>query len=234
LDLEAYIPAVLRIILHAACGVLLVKNWLQGKKRFYSDFPFVLSLVFFTLAAAKAFDLGIFMVYTPADTSVAFLGWIRLRYVVMALNTIEMLAILLIIWFRARRGWSTSIFTVYSAAWGLMLLFAPTYEAISRSLLYFAVPVIISLILTFLFTYRQKRLVNKFNSLTVAIGTIIYAISQSIRAPLMSIGPGTWGLVWVSEIIDLAAWTIIFWGFFKPSVPILNQVKIENTLHVNP
>ncbi len=230
MELELLIAFILRIIVSFACGGLLLRSWLHSKKRYFSDFPFVFSLMFFTLAMAKIFDTFIAAAFIPGDPSMAFLSWIRLRYTVMAINTIEMLAIVLIIWFRSKRKASILIFSGYSLAWFIVLLVASNYETISKSLSYLVVPVMIALIFTFVFTYRQKRLVNKFNSLVVAIGTIIYAASQFIRPALTNIGSSAWGLTWLSELIDLIGWMFIFWGFFKPAVPIKADVEYQEKI----
>nr|MDO8110755.1 hypothetical protein [Candidatus Sigynarchaeota archaeon] len=230
MDLELLITLILRIIVSFACGGLLLRSWLRSKKRFFSDFPFVFSLMFFTLAVAKIIDAFIAAAFVPGDPSMAFLSWIRLRYSVMAINTIEMLAIILIIWFRSKRKASILIFSGYSLAWILVLLVASSYETISKTLSYLVVPVMIALIFTFVFTYRQKRLVNKFNSLVVAIGTIIYAASQFIRPSLTNMGSSAWGLTWLSELIDLIAWALIFWGFFKPAMPIKKDAEYQEEI----
>ncbi len=84
--------------------------------------------------------------------------------------------------------------------------------------LYLVAPVLILLVATFLFTYIQKRLTNKFNSLHVTIGTVVYVVSQVIRPALGSIGDGDWGLTWIGEVIDLVGWLFIFRGFIEPSI----------------
>lgn len=202
---------------------------MKSKKRYFSDFPFVFTLMFFTLAFAKAFDTYIAMTFVPQDTTVTFFRWIQARYAVMAVNTLEMLAIVLIIWFRSSKKSIFLIFSAYTMAWLLVLLLTSTYDEISKSVSYMVVPVLVALIATFIFTYRYKRLANKFNSLYVAIGTIIYAGSQFIRPFLSSFGSG-WGYGWVGELIDLFGWLIIFWGFFKPALSIKKEVNLEKNL----
>ncbi|HME56023.1 MAG TPA: hypothetical protein VKM55_27720 [Candidatus Lokiarchaeia archaeon] len=202
---------------------------MKSKKRYLSDFPFVFSLMFFTLAFAKAFDAYIANTFMPQDSTLTFFRWIQLRYGVMAVNTLEMLAIVLIIWFRSKKKTNFFIFSMYAMAWILVLMLTSTYDEISKSVSYMVVPVLVALIATFIFTYRHKRLASKFNSLYVAIGTIIYAGSQFIRPFLIAIGPG-WGYGWLSEIIDLFGWLIIFWGFFKPAISIKKEIAIEKTL----
>ena len=218
-----------RIAINFSCGVLLFKSWMKSNKKYLSDFPFVFSLMFFTLAFAKAFDAYIAISFVPQDTTETFFRWIQARYAIMAVNTLEMLAIVLIIWFRSRKKTTFSIFSAYAMAWLLVLMLTTTYDAISKSVSYMVVPVLIALIATFVFTYRNKRLVNKFNSLYVAIGTIIYAGSQFIRPLLLSSGQG-WGYTWLGELIDLLGWLIIFWGFFKPAISIKKEINLEKTV----
>ncbi|HMF32371.1 MAG TPA: hypothetical protein VKK79_13200 [Candidatus Lokiarchaeia archaeon] len=81
---------------------------------------------------------------------------------------------------------------------------------------YIVVPAAVLTVVTFLFVYRQRRLPGVY-SLLVAIGWLAYIVTQAVRPTLMAIGPAPWGLVTVAELLDMAAWIVIFLGFvLKP------------------
>ncbi|MBN2152620.1 MAG: hypothetical protein JW839_14295 [Candidatus Lokiarchaeota archaeon] len=218
MDIELTIVVSGRIVILLACGLLLLKSWLNCNKRFLSDFPFVYALVFFSLVVGKAIDLYIQVNFGPEDYSAAFLATTRVRYVVMAVTMTVLIGSVLIIWFRSKTRANLGILAGNAAIWALVVVFAPDYQSLSMSLTYLVSPVILILTFTFVFTYRQKRLMNKFNSLVVAIGCVITAAAHLMRPLLIRVGTGGWGLSWICEIIDLIAWTFIFWGFFKPPV----------------
>jgi hypothetical protein len=223
MDNVLFTIVLLRVVVHFSCGVLLLRSWMSSKKHYISDFPFVLALMFLTLFVAKGVDLYIMASFTPASTLVAYFIMLRLRYVIMALNTIEMLVIVLFIWNRSRNKVNIGIIAGYTAAWAIWLFFVNDFFSLSKSV-YLVVPVMILMVATFIFTYVQKRLTSKFNSLHVAIGVIVYVVSQLLRPALVTIGGGDWGMSWLCEVIDLAGWMLIFWGFIERSI----QLKKRN------
>ncbi|MEX2680336.1 MAG: hypothetical protein Q6373_001940, partial [Candidatus Sigynarchaeota archaeon] len=138
--------------------------------------------------------------------------------IVMAIYMTGFIGSVLLIWFKSKKRANLGILSSYASVFVATALLAPDYQSLSMSLTYFVFPVILVLTFTFFFTYRLRRLMNKFNSLVVAIGCVITAISHVIRPSLIKIGTGGWGLSWICEIIDLIAWIFIFWGFFRPPV----------------
>ncbi len=217
MDIIALIIVPVRVVVFLLCGLVLLKSWLVSKKRYFSDLPFVLALMFLTLFVGKCIDLYILVNFTSSSTSAEYLAVLSIRYVIMAINTVEILSAVLIIWNRSRVLVNLGIIAGYSAVWIVWLLSAKDFSSLSRSL-YLVAPVLILLVATFLFTYFQKRLTNKFNSLHVTIGTIVYVVSQVIRPSLANVGGGDWGLTWIGEIIDLVGWLFIFRGFIEPSI----------------
>lgn len=207
----------LRVVIFLLCGLVLLKSWLVSKKRYFSDFPFVLALMFLTLFVGKCIDLYIVVNFTRSSTSAEYFTVLSFRYVILAINTVEMLFSVLIIWNRPRVLVNLGIIAGYSAVWIVWLLSAKDFSSLSRSL-YLVAPVLILVVATFVFTYFQKRLTSKFNSLHVTIGTVVYVVSQLLRPALANIGGGEWGLSWICEVIDLVGWLFIFWGFIEPSL----------------
>jgi hypothetical protein len=217
MDAIALIIVPVRVVVFLLCGLVLLKSWVVSKKRYFSDLPFVLALMFLTLFVAKCIDFYILVNFTSSSTSAEYLAVLSIRYVIMAINTIEILFAVLIVWNRSRVLVNLGIIAGYSAVWTLWLLSAKDFSSLSRSL-YLVAPVLILLVATFTFTYFQKRLTSKFNSLHVTIGTVIYVVSQIIRPALANMGGGDWGLSWISEIIDLVGWLFIFRGFIEPTI----------------
>ncbi|MEX2716902.1 MAG: hypothetical protein Q6353_008580 [Candidatus Sigynarchaeum springense] len=218
MDIELTILLSSRIVILFACGLLLLKSWMGCSKRFLTDFPFVFALIFFAFMLGKVVDLYIQMNFGPQDASPAFLAITRIRYIVMAIYMTGFIGSVLLIWFKSKKRANLGILSSYASVFVATALLAPDYQSLSMSLTYFVFPVILVLTFTFFFTYRLRRLMNKFNSLVVAIGCVITAISHVIRPSLIKIGTGGWGLSWICEIIDLIAWIFIFWGFFRPPV----------------
>jgi len=229
MDIEITILLSSRIVILFACGLLLLKSWMGYNKRFLSDFPFVFALIFFAFMLGKVVDMYIMMNFGPQDTSPVFLDVTRIRYVVMADYMTGLIGSVLLIWFKPKKRANLAILSSYAAVLVATALLAPDYQSLSMSLTYFVFPVILVLTFTFFFTYRLKWLMNKFNSLVVAIGCIITAVSHAIRPSLIKMGTGGWGLSWICEVIDLVAWVFIFWGFFRP--PIATR-KVEEDVRV--
>ncbi len=232
MDIELTLIVSSRIVILFACGLLLFKSWMGCNKRYVSDFPFVFSLIFFSLVLGKIVDLYIQLNFGPLDISPAFLLVTRIRYLLMAVYMTGLIGSALIIWMKSRTRANLGILAGYATVWVAVALLSPDYQSLSMSLAYLVFPVILVLTFTFFFTYRQKRLQNKINSLVVAIGCVITAFAHVIRPSLIKLGTGGWGLSWICEIIDLVAWVFIFWGFFKPSMPARKVAEDARTVKV--
>ncbi|MHA1847210.1 MAG: hypothetical protein ACTSXU_06155 [Promethearchaeota archaeon] len=214
-----------RIFILIINGAILLRIWLKSSKRYFTDFPFWFALTFFTLGISKLIDFYIGFVSNDMDSTNQLLFILKFRYFFFALTVGELIMVLLIIWFKNKRSVQVSILSLYSILWFFIIIYSRDYESLTKSSSIILLPAIIFIIFTFLFIYRQKRL-PKFHALYVAVGTIIYTISQILRPFMVRIGDTKWGLMWVCEIIDLAAWLIIFLGFIiKPNYYNVNKLS---------
>jgi hypothetical protein len=233
MDLWLLITYIARIIVSMASGAVLLTSWARGGKRYLSDFPFLMAIVFFTLAVGKMVDLYIAGTFGRSVESVIFFSWLRARYLIIAINIAEMLIVIMIIWFKSRTRLQLAILAGYGAAWALLLVTDQTYDAFTLSNSIMLTPVIIAMIGTFLFIQHQKRLTNKLNAKLIAIGTIVYAISSLLQPTFATIGGGEWGLLPLNEVIDLVGWLLIFAGFFIPIRLSQQAAKHQHILSTN-
>lgn len=222
---------VTRIVVSAVSGALLFSKWLKPGKRYLSDFPFILAVMFLTLAFAKVFDFYIGLNFTRDSPSEDFSQLIIIRYILLAANITIMLVLVLIIWFRARRGLQILIFSGYAVSWAILFLTIPDYETLSKTGSMLMIPVIIVVLLTFIFIHHQKRLGNKFNALVIIYGISIYMASQFLRPTLVMAGSDEWGYLWITELMDLCAWLLIFYAFFKPLRKMIKVTAPARNIH---
>ncbi|MHA1744808.1 MAG: hypothetical protein ACTSWW_02345, partial [Promethearchaeota archaeon] len=77
-------------------------------------------------------------------------------------------------------------------------------------------PILLSIV-TFLIIHKNKRL-PEINSLILAVGWILFVITQLIRPIWREIpSDSIWGMTWIGELLEMATMIIVGIGFLKPA-----------------
>ncbi|MHA1750354.1 MAG: hypothetical protein ACTSYF_17120 [Promethearchaeota archaeon] len=232
MDQILFIATVLRTIFNYACGLFLLKKWYQSKKRYLTDFPLLFALMSISLSTGKILDIYIILNFSGTQSTITFFRIIQLRYLMSAIASMIMLLIIVIIWFKGKEIVQIISMVIYGLMWAALLLFGNSHEQIAKLTSYYAMPLIILLIITFLLIYQQKRL-PVFHSLYVAIGTATYLLSALLYPVLMSLDTGEWGLAFLCEIIACVGWFTIAFSFTKKppyATKQANKINIEHEI----
>ncbi len=218
------ISIIAREIVLIFLGFFLLNKWLKAEKRFYSDLPFLMALTTFILIVAKAYDLYLYNLFGDYDfeiyiaTDPILIWYAKIRWLVILANTVPMVGLLLSIWmadYDKKYLYLTLI--IFISSWTIYIVVVPTFGLIKDIHVFLLLPIILLSIITYLFLYKYKRL-PEIHSLLISIAWIAYLISSILRPFLMTIGEPPWGLVWVSELMDLIIWCIMTLGFvIKPN-----------------
>lgn len=218
------ISIIAREIVLIFLGFFLLNKWLKSEKRFFTDLPFLMALTTFILIVAKAYDLYLYNLFGDYNfeiyiaTDPVLIWYAKIRWLVILANTVPMVGLLLSIWmadYDKKYLYLTLI--IFISSWTIYIVVVPTFGLIKDIHVFLLLPIILLSIITYLFLYKYKRL-PEIHSLIISIAWIAYLISSILRPFLMTIGEPPWGLVWVSELMDLIIWCIMTLGFvIKPN-----------------
>jgi hypothetical protein len=206
-----------RVVVLFACGGYLFYRWTNAPRRYFSDIPFLMGVSFTALAASKIFDIYLYSTFLDSDVEAmnpsdpaAVLAYAR--WLVMLAVISPLLYASLNIWLAGRSRLRAVIVGANAIGFVLLILGQQSYAGLNALTPFMVFPPAVLTVVTFLFTYWKKRLPNVYG-LLVGVGWIGYIISSIIRPTLILIGPPPWGLVVVSELIDMVLWLVIFLGF---------------------
>jgi len=218
------ISIIAREIVLIFLGFFLLNKWLKSEKRFFTDLPFLMALTTFILIVAKAYDLYLYNLFGDYNfeifiaTDPILIWYAKIRWLLILANTVPMVGLLLSIWmadYDKKYLYLTLI--IFISSWTIYIVVVPTFGLIKDIHVFLLLPIILLSIITYLFLYKYKRL-PEIHSLIISIAWIAYLISSILRPFLMTIGEPPWGLVWVSELMDLIIWCIMTLGFvIKPN-----------------
>lgn len=215
---------VLKICALITLGFFLLNKWKKQSKRYFTDFPFLMSLTFFIYALGKIYDLILYYIYrnTPVMADLYELGdfvvlIVKMRFILSPVVVIfPFLILMMIIWFGEKK--KLQIFL--SSTWFLLsiisILVARTYSQLLLINAIVAFPTILLSIISFFILNKQERL-PEINSLILAFGWIAYVGVQLIRPVWSTLGTGNWGLTWLGELVEMATLIIVGIGFMIPA-----------------
>ncbi len=202
----------------------LLFNWWNQEKRYYTDFPFLNALTFMVYAIGKGIDIFVYVKYQNVQdlneiyTQNLFIELIfRIRFIISPiLVVLPYLILMTIIWLNERPKLRVIICSLWFLISIISVGLAKTYAHMLLINQLVAFPVIILSIISFgIMHYRQK--LPQINSLMLAFGWSLFAISQFLRNFWQNLGSGTWGLTWIGELVELGALLIIGLGFMIPA-----------------
>lgn len=214
----------LKIISLIVIAAYLFRNWQHQEKRYFSDFPFLNALTFFVYAIGKGIDMFVYsFLQNATDINQLFAENLvveiicRIRFIVSPiLVVLPYLILMTLLWLNEKKKLRIILCSIWLLASVIAVLIAKTYAQMLLINQLVAFPVILLSIISFAIMHFNHRL-PQLNSLLLAIGWLMFAVSQFLRNYWLSLGSGTWGLSWVGELVELSALLIIGVGFMIPA-----------------
>jgi len=225
------ISASVKALVLFGLGVFFIQRWSKQEKRFYTDFPFLMSLVMLMFSASKIFDLACYVIYSETPNFVTLdtpmtdvLGKIRMLLVMV--TTFPYLCLMLIIWFGQKRKIQLGIGISWISIGFLAIVSISNYSQLQSFIPLLTLPPILLSVITYIIIHRNQRL-PQINSLVLAIGWGSFMLAMIIRPILSGVGSSNdvWGFSWLCEIIEMITLIIIGLGFSKPA---FYNEKLEN------
>ena len=217
LDVPYLISAGLKIVCFALIGIYLLAQWVKLEKKYTSDIPFLFGVGLLLLIPGVIIDILF---------SLSIVGYgliINIRYALDLVCMLLFLGSLLSVWMASRVKLRYIVITIMTVVSVTFMMFIPCVDSTSGLDTFHAIislPSIIIVIITFLFTYLTKRLTN-VHGLLISIAAIIVLISQVARPLLKPLAVSEitpLGLAWVANLIGIAGWIVLYFGFkYKPS-----------------
>lgn len=210
-----------REITYLTGAFILIRQWLKAKARYYSDLPFLFSLTMLIMCIYTPIET-IFVAFYPlisVETSIGRIAYlIDLNLITLVLGIIFVM--LLVIWFPAHKRGTFGSIIVWISFTELAILLSAFIDVKLMDMLLplISLPTYITFIITFFFSYYQKRLSN-VQPLLIGLGMLIVLISQIFHSFLAQIGTRFAGIytdaTWPIMISWLIGFIIMFLGFTK-------------------
>jgi len=195
-------------------------------KRYFSDFPFLMALTFGFYGLGKLLDTFLYY-YFRNEVSLGSLATVqvpnaflltKIRFILSPILVIIPFTILMLeIWFVDRKRLQIaigSIWTIFSFV--SVIIFQEYNQLLLSNALITLGPILLSIV-TFLIIHKNKRL-PEINSLILAVGWILFVITQLIRPIWREIpSDSIWGMTWIGELLEMATMIIVGIGFLKPA-----------------
>ncbi len=202
----------------------LFNKWKKQSKKYYTDFPFLMSMTFFGYVLAKIYDLSLYYIFrdTPdleilTEFDPTLLIIVKIRFILCPIFVIApYLILMMIIWFQDKIRLQKIIGLSWLILSLLGIVLAQRYAQILIVNALVAFPIIFLSIISFFILHHQKKL-HEVNSLVLAIGWSFYVLAQLIRPIWITLGSGTWGLTWMGEIVELLTLVMVGIGFIIPA-----------------
>jgi len=201
--------SVFKTIGYAILGVYLLKEWIKLEKKYTSDLPFLIGIGILFLIPGTIIDQLVMV--NLIGPSIIY----NIRYALDLICTQLIFGAMLSVWMASKVKLRYIIIILASIISIIVLLLIPTNVIlldIASAII--TLPAIISLIITFLFTYYTKRLTN-VNGLLIALAAITIFIGNIIR-PILKITAVSpimpYGLSWITNLTIIFGWVLMFFG----------------------
>ena len=204
-----WIVELIKFFVLICIGSILFSRWFRSTRRFYTDFPFLMSISVIIIAIGELTD-----VFVNSGLGVYTLELYKLRVGLVITAMLPMLYMTVLIWLsehmRAGKIFMT-IFTIFSLS---VLAILPTIDLTRLVGVLFLLVVIIPFIITFTWAWFLKRLPDIHSGLVV-LGIIFLLSGQLFKAIGGIMGLYSW--LWFAEVLDLIGFTVVVVGFMvKP------------------
>ena len=207
------IKAVAELIL---AGVLL-RKWRSHSPRFFTDLPFMYGAVFAVLGLGESVDV---LIEAELIITTVIAHQFRLMFVIAGVAI--MCFSLFQIWVPKRKRVKYGGISLYGASWVLFTWMSSTREAIYLLAAGYLMMMIIPYCVTYFLVYRYRRLPD-IDARLVLLATIFLVVGQGFKTLFL-----TFGILWISETIDLIAWILIAAGVTRPA-PYIKQLTVQPT-----
>lgn len=207
-------------------------GWKNQKKKYWSDFPFLMSIFFVIYSISKLFDICLYyyMRNQPESGNIiesnleyaALLG--KLRIFTTCLTLAPLVYLMMIIWFNNQKKAKITSFSLWVLVSSVSILIADSYQQLLiANVIISVIPLLFSIITYFILHYKKKM--GMINNLLLAIGWSLVLITQIIRPIWTNLGDSIWGLTWIAEILETLPFIMIWYGYKKPSKYFLNSLR---------
>ena len=203
------------LIISAIGARILLKQWYNSERRFYTDLPFLLGILFIVVFCDIVDSTAGFILNYPPNI---------ISSIITSTNMIFTLGVMLItildIWFEEKKRNARLItiisFVVFLEIISICFLSTEFDTIISLLNISLVVPVVFLFGLTFIQCYRQKRLSN-INPLWVGVGFLIGAVSFVLKTimflvfePISYVFPA---YIFVCYFMDIVSYSVAIYGF---------------------
>ncbi len=210
-----------REIIYVLGAIILFRQWFKGKARYYTDLPFLFGLTMIIMCIYNPIEIYYVAVF-PIDTlnspfgRIWYLVDLNLIAFVLGINFI----ILLTIWFPKNKkailgaviGW------IFFTETAILLSAFVAMTLMDALLVIISLPMYIIFMVTFFFSYYQRRLPN-VNSLLIGLGMALIIAAQFFHSILgqmgIKIGGNYSDASWPAMILWMAGFLVMFLGFVK-------------------
>jgi len=227
ISVDLFLVVLSRIILLSINSIYLFHKWYRAPRHYFSDFPFLMGVSFLALTISKFFDIALWNLFInePLESQYELgrpempLGYARWLFMIAVMA--PLLYANLCVWLSEQKRLRGLIIFTYSLTFTIIILQAKCFADLNALIIWILLPVAVITIVTFLFTYLQKRLPG-VHGLLISLGWLGYVITTGIRPLFIRIG-----FVSIAEILDMLMWVVIFLGFvLKP--PYARLCKISS------
>lgn len=218
------ISASIKALVLFGLGVFFIQRWSKQEKKYYTDFPFLMSLVMLLFSLSKVYDIACYVIYSDNPNFILLntpitnlLGKIRMALVMV--TTFPYFILMLIIWFGQKRKLQYTIAIAWISIGSIAIFSISNYKGLQSFVSLITIPPILLSVFTYIIIHKNQRL-PQINSLVLAIGWGAFMVAMLIRPVLSGVGTSgidVWGLSWLCEIIEMITLIIIGFGFSKPA-----------------
>ncbi|MHA1229263.1 MAG: hypothetical protein ACTSRP_08665 [Candidatus Helarchaeota archaeon] len=215
MDIFYLLTASLKIFCYLIIGIYLLKEWIKLEKKYTSDLPFLMGISVLFLIPGTIIDINVIIF----SIEPCFIYNIRYSLDLIAIQLI--LGAMLSIWMSSKVKIRYTIVISASVLFITVLMLLPSdviYLDIAAAII--TLPTLISMIITFMFTYFTKRLRN-VNGLLISIAAIVIIIGSIIRPFLKTIAISPimpYGLSWFTNLTLIIGWFLMYFGLkLRPS-----------------
>ncbi len=204
-----WIVELIKFFVLISIGSILFSRWFRSTRRFYTDFPFLMSISVVFIAIGELAD-----VFVNSGLGIYTLDLYKVRVGLVIIAMLPMLYMTVLIWLsdhmRAGKIFMT-IFTILSLS---VIASLPTTDLTRFVGVLFLFVVIVPFIITFAWAWILKRLPD-IHSGFVVLGIIFLLSGQLFKAIGGILGLYSW--LWFAEVLDLIGFTVVVVGFMvKP------------------
>ena len=210
-----------REIIYTIGIIILMRQWLKAKVRYFTDLPFLISVAMCIMCSYTFIEIY-FVTFDPGaaiDTPLRTIVYLIDLNLVAVVSGI-IFVMLLVVWFPTQKkgvlmstiSWiiGTEIAILFSAFIDIRLM--------DYFLVLIALPTYVIFVITFLFAYRQKRLPN-VHPLLIGLGMSIIIVAQILSSIFGQMGNRLAGIYtdasWPAMIVWLAGFILMIIGFTR-------------------